>query len=146
MSCRCRMRAASETCKCEDRNQGWARPSRSNCSDHSAGASRKLATPMPRCQRLRLSANGRRAYIDADIAVLSPTEPLQLLPERYSAGESSPDAITVVLAWSGTTHRIGLCERAFSRSPPFMAWCPAPTIKVRTNASYVDRTDRECKA
>src|SRR5262249_20600735 len=29
-------------------NQGWARPSRSNCSDHSAGASRKVATPMPR--------------------------------------------------------------------------------------------------
>ena len=50
-SCRCWKRAASETCKCEDRNQGWAIPSRSNCSDHSAGASRKLATPMPRGSR-----------------------------------------------------------------------------------------------
>src|SRR5215510_3554869 len=32
-------------------NQGRARPSRSNCSDHSAGASRKVAMPMPRGSR-----------------------------------------------------------------------------------------------
>src|SRR5262249_54933695 len=51
-SCRCWMRTPSEICKCgEVGNQGWARPSRSNCSDHSAGASRKLATPMPRGSR-----------------------------------------------------------------------------------------------
>ena len=50
-SCRCWMRTRSEVCKCEKWNQGWARPSRSNCSDHSAGASRKLAMPMPRGSR-----------------------------------------------------------------------------------------------
>ena len=36
-------------------NQGWARPSRSNCSDHSADASRKLATPMPPAGLLSLA-------------------------------------------------------------------------------------------
>ena len=33
-------------------NQLSARPSRANCSDHSAGRSRKAATPMPRGSRL----------------------------------------------------------------------------------------------
>src|SRR5262249_18714909 len=52
------------TCKCEDRNQGWARPSRSNCSDHSAGASRKFATPMPRASRPSTAGAGAMKAID----------------------------------------------------------------------------------
>ena len=71
-SCRCWKRAASETCKCEDWNQGWARPSRSNCSDHSAGASRKLATPMPRGSRPSTAALTRAGAMNAiDIVMLT---------------------------------------------------------------------------
>jgi len=66
------LRAASEACKCEDRNQGWARPSRSNCSDHSAGASRKLATPMPRGSRPSTVAFTRAGAMKAiDIVMLT---------------------------------------------------------------------------
>src|SRR5262249_50060976 len=49
--------------------------------------------------RLRLSANGRRTYIDADIAVLSPTEPLQLLPER-----GQPCLIFLIIFGSAKQH------------------------------------------
>jgi hypothetical protein len=66
------MRAACEICKCEDWNQGWARPSRSNCSDHSAGASRKLATPMPRGSRPSTAALTRAGAMNAiDIVMLT---------------------------------------------------------------------------
>ena len=66
------MRAACEICKCEDWNQGWARPSRSNCSDHSAGASRKLATPIPRGSRPSTAALTRAGAMNAiDIVMLT---------------------------------------------------------------------------
>jgi hypothetical protein len=53
-------------------NQGWARPSRSNCSDHSAGASRKLATPMPRGSRPSTAALTRAGAMNAiDIVMLT---------------------------------------------------------------------------
>ena len=66
------MRAACEICKCEDWNQGWARPSRSNCSDHSAGASRKLATPMPRGSCPSTAALTRAGAMNAiDIVMLT---------------------------------------------------------------------------
>jgi len=53
-------------------NQGWARPSRSNCSDHSAGASRKVATPMPRGSRPSTAALTRAGAMNAiDIVMLT---------------------------------------------------------------------------
>jgi hypothetical protein len=71
-SCRCWMRAAFERCKCEDRNQGWARPSRSNCSDHSAGASRKVVMPMPRGSRPSTAALTRAGAMNAiDMVMLT---------------------------------------------------------------------------
>ena len=71
-SCRCWKRAASEVEKYEDWNQGWARPSRSNCSDHSAGASRKLAMPMPRGSRPSTAALTRAGAMNAiDIVMLT---------------------------------------------------------------------------
>ena len=53
-------------------NQGWARPSRSNCSDHSAGASRKVAMPMPRGSRPSTAALTRAGAMNAiDIVMLT---------------------------------------------------------------------------
>ena len=53
-------------------NQGRARPSRSNCSDHSAGASRKVATPMPRGSRPSTAALTRAGAMNAiDIVMLT---------------------------------------------------------------------------
>src|SRR5262249_27173918 len=53
-------------------NQGWARPSRSNCSDHSAGASRKVAMPMPRGSRPSTAAFTRAGAMNAiDIVMLT---------------------------------------------------------------------------
>jgi hypothetical protein len=58
--------------KYEDWNQGWARPSRSNCSDHSAGASRKVAMPMPRGSRPSTAALTRAGAMNAiDIVMLT---------------------------------------------------------------------------
>jgi len=53
-------------------DQGWARPSRSNCSDHSAGASRKVAMPMPRGSRPSTAALTRAGAMNAiDIVMLT---------------------------------------------------------------------------
>src|SRR5262245_25163094 len=53
-------------------NQGRARPSRSNCSDHSAGASRKVAMPMPRGSRPSTAALTRAGAMNAiDIVMLT---------------------------------------------------------------------------
>src|SRR6516162_10252981 len=51
-------------------NQGWARPSRSNCSDHSAGASRKVADRvLDAFDRALIGAHG--AALDLVAAYLS---------------------------------------------------------------------------
>ena len=53
-------------------NQGWGKPIRSNCSDHSAGASRKVATPMPRGSRPSTAALTRAGAMNAiDIVMLT---------------------------------------------------------------------------
>src|SRR5262249_24500048 len=53
-------------------NQCRARPSRSNCSDHSAGASRKVATPMLRGSRPSTAALTRAGAMNAiDIVMLT---------------------------------------------------------------------------
>jgi hypothetical protein len=53
-------------------NQGRARPSRSNCSDHSAGASRNVAMPMPRGSRPSTAALTRAGAMNAiDIVMLT---------------------------------------------------------------------------
>src|SRR5262249_31237047 len=68
----CWMRTPSEICKCEEVDQDRARPSRSNCSDHSAGASRKVATPMPRGSRPSTAALTRAGAMNAiDIVMLT---------------------------------------------------------------------------
>jgi hypothetical protein len=62
-------------------NQLGAKPSRSNCSDHSAGASRKAATPMPRGNPIGIEPEGDKimrmsaqsARIEAG-SVLSPRQ------------------------------------------------------------------------
>src|SRR5262249_10783966 len=68
-------------------------------------------------QRLRLSANGRRAYIDADIAVLSPPEPLQLLPERGHPGLEFLIAFGKAKQHANAAHPLWLL-RPYRERPP----------------------------
>jgi hypothetical protein len=57
-------------------NQLGARPSRANCSDHSAGASRKAATPMPRGSRPLTAAVTRPGCLPAIGVGIAPSKPM----------------------------------------------------------------------
>src|SRR5262249_42477234 len=66
-------------------------------------------------QGLRLSGNGRRTYIDADIAVLSPTEPLQLLPERGHPGPEFLVAFGTAKQHANAAHALALLRARRNR-------------------------------
>src|SRR5262249_59713736 len=98
-------------------NQGWARPSRSNCSDHSAGASRKVATPMPRGSRPSTAALTRAGAMNAiDIVMLTQRTlhfwraamaSMLAVPETISSSQARPRAIGI--------HRAGAVEGRLPR-------------------------------
>src|SRR5215470_5708725 len=89
-------------------DQGWARPSRSICGDHSAGASRKVATPMPRGSRPSTAALTRAGAMNAiDIVMLTwrtlhfwraAMASMLTVPETISSSQARPRAIDLISA------------------------------------------------
>src|SRR5262245_31406910 len=86
-----------------DENQFDVRPSRSNCSDHSADTSRKAATPMPRGSRPSTAALTRPGAMKAIETVMLTRRTLHIwraaiastvvLPETMSSSQARPRAM-----------------------------------------------------
>jgi len=103
-------------------NQVGARPSRSNWSDHSAGASRKAATPMPRGSRPSMAAFTSAGAINAiDIVMLTwrmlhfwraAIRSTVVLPATISSSQARPRAIDL----SSAARRSNFIGRTWCRS------------------------------